>query len=131
MTRRPMVVSGGEGLGVPASPSGCQASPSAADASSQSGIPNAWDTLVEAMRDPDYAWSWHCNLAVPIMDAIGVTHEQANVAAAYLMQHIWGCDITAHPNYQYEKSAAQAYAEIRIAADREEDARASRTESSQ
>ena len=75
-----------------------------------------------AMQDPDYAWGWHCNLAMPIMDATGITHEQANMAAAHLMQHLWKCDITTHPHYQYEKSGAQAYAEFRIEADKAEDA---------
>lgn len=46
----------------------------------------AFDTLKTAMKeDPGYAWSWHCNLAMPIMDAIGVSHADANKAAALLM----------------------------------------------
>lgn len=86
-------------------------------------IPDAWNILASSMNaDPEYAWAWHCNLAVPIMDAIDVTHEQANVAAAHLMQHLWGCDITTHPMFKYGKSEAQAYAEFRIAMDAEEDA---------
>lgn len=85
-------------------------------------IKAAWDTLTEAMREPEYAWGWHCNLAVPIMDATGISHRKANEAAAHLMQHLWGCDITTHPHYEYGKSGAQTYAEIRIAAEREEDA---------
>jgi len=32
--------------------------------------------------DPDYAWGWFCNLAVPIMDATNTTHEEANQATA-------------------------------------------------
>jgi hypothetical protein len=85
-------------------------------------IKAAWDALTEAMKDPDYAWSWQCNLAMPIMDATGVSRELANVAAAHLMQHLWGCDITTHPEYRWGKSGAQRYAELRIAADAEEDA---------
>jgi hypothetical protein len=85
------------------------------------GIKIAWDTLTDAMKDPDYAWSWHCNLAMPILDATGCSHELANQAAAYLMQHLWGCDITTHPHYEYGKSGAQAYTELRIAAERAED----------
>lgn len=85
-------------------------------------VAEAWAGMEAAMQDPDYAWGWHCNLAVPIMDATGITHKQANMAAAHLMQHLWKCDITTHPNYQYEKSDAQAYAEFRIEADKAEDA---------
>ena len=72
--------------------------------------------------DPDYAWGWHCNLAVPIMDATGITHEAANEAAALIMAQMFDCDITQHPNYAGEKSGAQEYFEERIQAEREEDA---------
>ena len=85
-------------------------------------IKQAWDTLSKAMRDdPEYAWAWHCNLAMPILDATGVPHELANQAGAHLMQHLWGCDITTHPRYEHGKSGAQAYVECRIAAERDED----------
>lgn len=76
----------------------------------------------EIASDPEIAWAWHCNIAVPIMDVASVSHEKANQAAAHLMQHLFGYDITTHPRFEYEKSGAQAYAEMRIAADREEDA---------
>jgi hypothetical protein len=87
-------------------------------------IRKSWRTFQEAMKDEEYAWSWQCNLAMPIMDAIGCTHEQANVAAAHLMQHLWGHDITTHRYYEWPKSAAQAHAEVRIAAEQDEDAKA-------
>jgi len=86
-------------------------------------IATAFDELKAAMQaDPEYAWSWHCNFAMPIMDASGISHEKANKAAAHLMQHVFDYDITTHPHYQYDKSGAQQYAEFRIAAEREEDA---------
>ncbi len=85
-------------------------------------VAKAIDDLKHAMQaDPEYAWGWHCNLAVPIMDATGTTHQLANEAAAHLMQHLFDYDITAHPHYEYGKSGAQEYAELRIAAEREED----------
>lgn len=88
-------------------------------------IAEAFDTLKAAMAaDPDYAWGWHCNLAVPIMDAAGVGHQQANEAAALIMRQMFDCDITAHPHYQYGKSGAQSYFEARVAAEREEDTQA-------
>lgn len=52
--------------------------------------------------DPEYAWGVHCNIAMPIMDELGCTHQQANEAAARLMQHLWGCDITRHEHYAYK-----------------------------
>lgn len=73
-------------------------------------------------RDPEYAWALFCNIAVPIMDAAGVTHQVANETAAHIMQHLWGCDITQHEHYAYGKSGAQSYAEFRIAMDETEDA---------
>ena len=86
-------------------------------------IATAFDELKAAMNaDSEYAWGWHCNLAVPIMDAAGVGHERANRAAAHLMQHLFDYDITTHPHYQYGKSGAQQYAELRAAAEHEEDA---------
>lgn len=82
-----------------------------------------WAALTTKIQaDPEYAWAVHCNLAVPIMDVTGVSHELANEAAAHLMQHLWQTDITTHPHYTGGKSDAQLYAEMRIAADIEEDA---------
>ena len=86
-------------------------------------IAEAFETLkAEMAADPEYAWSWHCNLAMPIMDAAGISHEKANVAAAYLMSHLFCYDVTTDERFQYKKSGAQGYTELRIAAEREEDA---------
>lgn len=86
-------------------------------------IKAAWATLEDAMKvDPDYAWGWHCNLAMPVMDAIGCTHQQANEAAAHLMAFLFGVDITGHPHYAYGKSDAQFAHEFRIEMDRVADA---------
>lgn len=76
----------------------------------------------EMQTDPDIAWGWHCNIAMPIMDVLDCSHKDANEAAAHLMQRLFGVDITQHEQYIYDKSAAQEYAEMRIAAEREEDA---------
>lgn len=40
-------------------------------------------------EDRDYAWSWHCNLAMPMSDA-GVPIQKANEIAERLMRHIFG-----------------------------------------
>ena len=46
---------------------------------------SAMQALSEAMlEDPDYAWSWHCNLACCAMDE-GLDHEAANRAAERFM----------------------------------------------
>ena len=79
--------------------------------------------LGKVCRDePDYAWALFCNIAVPIMDAAGMSHKVANETAAHLMQHLFDHDITTHESYVYGKSDAQAYAEFRLAVDRDEDA---------
>lgn len=57
--------------------------------------------LTEVLKaDADYAWGWHCNLAMPIMDATGVSHQVANEAAARLMLHFFGVDTAQHENYR-------------------------------
>lgn len=65
-------------------------------------IVEAMDRLKTAIRmDPGYAWSWHCNLAMPILDTrrvIGeplIRHRQANEMAANLMQHLFDVDVRA------------------------------------
>lgn len=89
----------------------------------QNEIVAAMATLKSAMAsDPGYAWGWHCNIAMPIVDATGVSHKLANEAAAHLMQHLFDYDVTTHPHYDYDKSGAQSYAEMRIAMDEAEDA---------
>lgn len=72
--------------------------------------------------DPEYAWSWHCNLAVPIMDAAGTSHKDANRAAALIMAQVFGYDITTHPHFVWGKSTQQEYFEARCEADREDSA---------
>lgn len=82
-------------------------------------VSEAWETFKQAMRDDsEYAWAWQCNLAMPIMDAIGCSQAKANEAAANLLGHLFECDVTNHPHYRWEKSGAQRYAEVRRAADR-------------
>ncbi|WP_422097487.1 Thoeris anti-defense Tad2 family protein [Variovorax sp.] len=60
-------------------------------------------TLRHAMQDDlEYAWAWHCNIAVPLRDALGqgtISHEQSNLAAARLLRHLFDVDITDYPHY--------------------------------
>jgi hypothetical protein len=61
---------------------------------------HARQALEAALKaDPDYAWAWHCNLAMPIMDDLKVSREHANWAAARLMRHCFDIDITRHANW--------------------------------
>ena len=57
--------------------------------------PSAFVALTQAINsDPEYAWGWHCNLAMPIKDEIGCSHLDANKAAARIMQTIFSVDTT-------------------------------------
>ena len=56
----------------------------------------AIDTLKEAFKkDPDYAWSWHCNIAVCSMDE-DMEHDAANRAAAKFMKLAFSIDTEKH-----------------------------------
>jgi len=67
--------------------------------------------LMEKMQaDKPYAWAWHCNIAMPIMDSIGISHEQANNAARYVMLHSFGVDVT---QYDEWKSLEKQWADVR------------------
>jgi hypothetical protein len=65
-------------------------------------IRNAFDTIKLAVQaDRDYAWAWHCNLVTELHaykrdgESAGVlTHLEANQAAARIMQHMFGVDVT-------------------------------------
>jgi len=82
-----------------------------------------FQSLQDAIHaDPEYAWALHCNLAMPIMDAIDVSHHQANEAAAHLMSFLFRYDITTHPHFAYQKPSAQSRHEMLLQVDRDEDA---------
>lgn len=62
--------------------------------SDETTTPHLLDQFTEALKaDPDLAWSWHCNLAMPIMDRVKCSHTAANEAAADLMRHLFHIDI--------------------------------------
>lgn len=61
--------------------------------------------------DPELAWSWQCNIAMPLFDAVrNISHWQANVGAARLMRHLFDVDMTEHKDFkaleQNDKDAA-------------------------
>jgi hypothetical protein len=54
----------------------------------------AFEALKAAIQaDDDYAWGWHCNIAMAFYDE-GETHEQANKAAARCMSIVFDVDVT-------------------------------------
>jgi hypothetical protein len=56
--------------------------------------PHLLDQFTAALTaDPDLAWSWHCNIAMPIMDRMHCSHTAANEAAVDLMRHLFHIDI--------------------------------------
>jgi len=58
------------------------------------GTVTALQTLQEALAaDDEFAWSWHCNIAMASVDE-GMPHPDANRAAARFMQTCFGIDIT-------------------------------------
>ena len=57
-------------------------------------VEEAMDVLKQAMKDdPDYAWSWHCNIAVMMQD-VGVSHTVSNKGAANFMRLAFDVDTT-------------------------------------
>lgn len=59
-------------------------------------VPDAVAVILDAIRtDPDYAWSWHCNIAMGFVDAGGDTYT-ANQGAARFMRTLAQVEPT-HP----------------------------------
>lgn len=73
------------------------------ESNSSNSVKKAWEVLKkEINNDPDFAWGVHCNIAMPICDSINVNHEQGNLAAARLMEHLFNHDITKHEYFEYK-----------------------------
>lgn len=60
----------------------------------------------EIQNDPELAYSWHCNLAMPILDSINqygeltkITPLEANLAACSLMKHLFDIDMNKNQYY--------------------------------
>ena len=61
-------------------------------------VPKALAALSSAMQsDPDFAWTWHCNIAMTAQDA-GAPHDRSNVWAANFMQRAFGVDTLTRVN---------------------------------
>jgi hypothetical protein len=83
----------------------------ARDAAAASAAPApkvAMAALEKAIHnDPDYAWSWHCNIACAAMDE-GLERVAANRAAARFMYAAFDCDTTKLQHYTDTQTAASA-----------------------
>ena len=55
-------------------------------------------------RDPSYAWSWHCNIAMAYVDA-GGDHTTGNVGAAKFMNSLFGIDTSKFKEFEVDLSA--------------------------
>jgi len=64
-------------------------------------VKDALDVLQKAMQsDPEYAWSWHCNIAMAQYDAMIIgrlldrelIHNRANKGAAVFMKNLFGVE---------------------------------------
>lgn len=61
------------------------------------------EIIMEAMKlDDDYAWSWHCNIAMPIKDLTNLSHRKCNQIAAFLMDRLFGVDTSSNKHYEYK-----------------------------
>jgi len=67
-------------------------------------VKQAFDVLKQAMeKDANYAWSWHCNIAVMAQDA-GASHAIANDGAARFMKLCFGVDTARESELAKEES---------------------------
>ena len=63
------------------------------------GVTGAVQTLIETLKaDPEYAWAWHCNVAMAAVDE-GLSHYAANKAAARFLSWLAKIDTTKHPGF--------------------------------
>ena len=54
--------------------------------------------LSKALRaDPDFAHTWHCNIACPLMDEGLLGHTEANQGAERIMRHLFGVKDSGKP----------------------------------
>jgi hypothetical protein len=71
-------------------------------------VPSALKVISDAMKaDPDFAWSWHCNVAMTAQDA-GAPHDRANVWAANFMRRAFDVDTLTRVNAELLAASQQA-----------------------
>jgi hypothetical protein len=62
-------------------------------------IRKAYEVIQAAMQDRQYAWAWHCNIAMSFYD-VGGDHLLANKAAVRFMQIAFKADTSIFEEYQ-------------------------------
>lgn len=62
----------------------------------------AYNILQLALADdPEFAWAYHCNIAVSFQDE-GGSHEASNKAAARAMSNMFSVDTSKNEHYLYK-----------------------------
>jgi len=56
----------------------------------------------EMKKDSDFAWSWHCNIAMPIYDSTNLSKRKCNQIAVNLMVHLFEIDTSENDYYEYK-----------------------------
>ena len=60
----------------------------------------AMDTVRKALHDdPEYAWAWHCNIAMASVDE-GMDWNAAQFAASRFMQICFGVDTSKNDHFE-------------------------------
>ena len=63
-------------------------------------IPEVLNRLTEAMKDnPEYAWSWHCNMATAAHNE-GLNISSSHKSAARFMWNTFGIDMSTSNKYK-------------------------------
>lgn len=57
--------------------------------------------------DRAYAWSWQCNLCMPMFDG-GMDIDTANEGAARIMEHLFGIDVRKFPEWESRRRPEKA-----------------------
>lgn len=70
--------------------------------------------LIDALKaDPEYAWSWHCNIAMALHDSGAGPHSACNRGAALFLSQLSGGAVDTTQNPAYEGTQiAQTAAEV-------------------
>lgn len=55
----------------------------------------------DLQTDTSWAWSWHCNIAMPLHDSLGISHQKANETAATMMKHLFEIDVTQFEEWKH------------------------------
>jgi hypothetical protein len=72
----------------------------------------AFETLKQELQaDSEYAWGWHCNIAMASVDE-GMDHAAANRAAARFMRNCFGIDTSKSRQYATLKLAPVEWPDV-------------------